>query len=180
MSSETTTLMRITAAVTAAALLGACAGRPAAERASTTSTDSPATATPAPTSSPAAAAPPATAAPKTQTWTALQAGDCLAAPPPSDPAVVTVSIVDCAGPHSAETFLRANIPVNAAVTDTATATCEAGLTAYTGRPSAGSGYTIAYLIDSDQDRTSNNPFPSTVICLLQGPGGAPLTGSARG
>ena len=38
---------------------------------------------------------------------------------------------------------------------------------------------MTYLIDSNQDRTSNNPLPSTVICLLQSANGHPLTGSAR-
>jgi hypothetical protein len=38
---------------------------------------------------------------------------------------------------------------------------------------------VTYLIDSGQDRTSNNPLPSTVICLLQSASGQPLTESAR-
>jgi hypothetical protein len=38
---------------------------------------------------------------------------------------------------------------------------------------------MTYLIDSNQDRTSNNPLPSTVICLLQAADGGPLTGSAH-
>jgi hypothetical protein len=50
---------------------------------------------------------------------------------------------------------------------------------FTGRASAGSPYTITYMIDSDQDRTFNNPLPSTVICLLQGAQGQSLTGSAH-
>ena len=105
----------------------------------------------------------------------LQPGDCLAEPPPTDPAVVMVTVVDCAGPHQAEAFLRAPIPVNAALTDVGNQQCAAGLAAYAG----GAPYTISYLIDSEQDRTSNNPYPSTVICLLQDSGGRPLTGSAR-
>ena len=40
-------------------------------------------------------------------------------------------------------------------------------------------YAVTYLIDSNQDRTSNNPLPSTVICLLQSANVHPLTGSAR-
>ena len=114
-----------------------------------------------------------------QTWATLQPGDCLAEPPPTDPAVVTVTVVDCAGPHLAETFTRVGIPVDAALSENATAQCEAGFLTYTGRPSAGSGYTISYLIDSEQDRTSNNPLPSSVICLLQSAAGQALTGSAR-
>jgi hypothetical protein len=113
-------------------------------------------------------------------WFELQPGDCLAGPPPTDPAVVEVTLVDCATPHLAETFLRAEIPVNAAVGETGNTQCEAGFTPYTGIALTGSPYAIAYLIDSEQDRTTNNPFPSTVICLLQGAQGQSLIGSARG
>lgn len=42
----------------------------------------------------------------------------------------------------------------------------------------GSRYAITYLIDSNQDRTSANPTPSTVICLLQVGNGQALTGCA--
>jgi hypothetical protein len=42
-----------------------------------------------------------------------------------------------------------------------------------------SPYTITYLIDSEQDRTSNNPYPSTVICLLAGAQGQSFTESAQ-
>ena len=44
---------------------------------------------------------------------------------------------------------------------------------------SGSRYTTTYLIDSDQDRTDNNPYQSTVICLLQDVQGSSLTGSAK-
>lgn len=124
--------------------------------------------------------PPPTQPARIAKWFELQPGDCLAGPPPTDPAVVDVTIVDCATPHLAETFLRAEIPVNAAIGETGNAQCEAGFTPYTGVSLAGSPYAIAYLIDSEQDRTTNNPFPSTVICLLQGAQGQSLTGSARG
>lgn len=133
-------------------------------------------------SSPASPGAPATvpARPaRTAPWIELQPGDCLAGPPPTDPAEVTVTIVDCATAHAAETYLRAELPVDAAVSDTATAQCEAGFARYTGAALPGSGYAIAYLIDSEQDRTSNNPYPSTVICLLQNAQGQPLTGPAR-
>lgn len=142
---------------------------------------------PGPTTTPAASTPSSTPppAPPTQPariakWFELQPGDCLAGPPPTDPAVVEVTLVDCATPHLAETFLRAEIPVNAAVGETGNTQCEAGFTPYTGIALTGSPYAIAYLIDSEQDRTTNNPFPSTVICLLQGAQGQSLTGSARG
>ena len=116
---------------------------------------------------------------RTEKWIDLKAGDCLATPPSSDPAEVTVTVVDCATTHLAEVFLRANIPVDTAVTGTANQQCEAGLLDYTGAPLSGSGYMISYLIDSEQDRTSNNPLPSTVICLLQGAQGQSFTASAR-
>jgi hypothetical protein len=117
--------------------------------------------------------------PQTKKWIELHAGDCLADPPPTDPSVVTVSVVDCAIPHSAEVYLRADVQVNAAIADTADQQCNAGFTKYTGQPVGGSPLVVSYLIDSNQDRTSNNPLPSTVICLLQAANGGPLTGSAR-
>jgi len=52
-------------------------------------------------------------------------GDCLADPPPSDPSVVTVSVVDCAIPHSAEVYLRSDVEVNAAIADVADRECGA-------------------------------------------------------
>lgn len=125
------------------------------------------------------AAPPALPASRTEKWIDLQIGDCLADLPPSDPAVVTVSVVDCAHEHAAEVFLRADLEVNAAVADVADHQCGAGLTQYTGQPVRGGPFTVTYLIDSNQDRTSANPLPSTVICLLQSSAGGPLTGSAR-
>ena len=106
-------------------------------------------------------------------------GDCLADSPPSDPGVVTVSVVDCANAHAAEVFLRTDVEVNAAVADVADQKCGAGFTQYTGQPTRGGPLTVTYLIDSNQDRTSADPLPSTVICLLQSPKGAQLTGSAR-
>lgn len=136
---------------------------------------------PSPPSSTIAALPaaPTTAPARVTKWFALQPGDCLAGPPPTDPAAVEVTVVDCATPHLAEVFLRAAIPVNAAVSDTGNGQCDEGFQQYTGVPLAGSGYTLAYLIDSEQDRTDNNPYPSTVICMLQGATGQSLTGSAR-
>jgi len=113
-------------------------------------------------------------------WIDLQPGDCLADPPPTDPAVVQVRVVDCTEPHRAEAYLRAQVPVNAAISDTASAQCETGLPAYTGSPDAAARYRIAYLIDSEQDRTYNNPLPSTVICLLEGADGQWLDGPAGG
>jgi hypothetical protein len=68
--------------------------------------------------------------------------------------------------------------VNAAIADVADSQCAAGVADYTGRP-GGEAFTVTYLIDSNQDRTSANPLPSTVICLLQARDGRQLTGSAR-
>ncbi|WP_328353060.1 septum formation family protein [Mycobacterium sp. NBC_00419] len=158
-----------TAAVGLSAV-AACGGSPYTTATLTTTSSSTATQTTTVVAIPAPAP-----APRTVRWVDLQAGDCLADPPPSDPAVVMVSVVDCAGPHQAETFLRAPIPVNAALTGVGNQQCDAGLARYTG----GGPYTLSYLIDSEQDRTSNNPYPSTVICLLQGTDGQPMTGSAR-
>jgi hypothetical protein len=115
--------------------------------------------------------------PRTEKWVDLHVGECLADPPPSDPSVVTVTVVDCATAHQAEVYLRTAVEVNAALDDVANRDCSAGLAQYTAR--SGSPYSTTYLIDSEQDRTSNNPMPSTVICLLQDTNGAALTGSAR-
>lgn len=117
--------------------------------------------------------------PRTVKWVDLKAGDCLADPPPADPAVVTVPLVDCGQPHLAEAYLRAPIPVNAALADVATSQCATGFQQYTGTAPGAAKYTYTYLIDSDQDRTSDNPYPSTVICLLQSANGQPLNGSAH-
>jgi hypothetical protein len=131
--------------------------------------------------SPTASTAATTTAPSTSTgqriqkWIDLQVGDCLSDPPPTDPGVVDVSVVDCAIPHAAEVYLRADVEVNAAIADVADRDCSAGLTQYTG----GGPFAMTYLIDSNQDRTSANPLPSTVICLLQASNGGPLTGSAR-
>jgi len=116
---------------------------------------------------------------RTEKWIDLQVGDCIADPPPSDPSVVTVSVVDCAIAHAAEAYLRADVEVNAAIADVADRECDAGFTRYTGQTAASGPFVVTYLIDSNQDRTSANPLPSTVICLLQASNGGPLTGSAR-
>lgn len=117
--------------------------------------------------------------PEPANWVELEAGQCLADPPPTDPLVVMVDVVDCTTPHAAEVFLRAAVPVNAAVTGVADGECNRGFHSYTGKPVVGSPFSITYLIDSEQDRTSNNPYPSSVICVLQYANGQPLTGPAR-
>jgi hypothetical protein len=155
----------------AVVVLAACGGSP--DTTPTLTTTSTTTTTTASTTTAVAA--PVAPASRSVKWVDLQAGDCLADAPPSDPSVVMVTVVDCAGPHLAETFLRAPVPVNDALSDVGNQQCNAGLAQYT----AGGPFTISYLIDSEQDRTSNNPYPSTVICLLQSSSGQTLTGSAR-
>ncbi|MDR3661758.1 MAG: hypothetical protein P4L86_15470 [Mycobacterium sp.] len=110
-------------------------------------------------------------------WVDLQVGDCLSGPPPSDPSVVDVTLVDCSAPHMAEVFLRAKVAVNDAIAGVADQRCAAGLPQYSRQSSR---YTSTYLIDSNMDRTGHTPLPSTVICLLQSAGGVALTGTARG
>jgi hypothetical protein len=114
-----------------------------------------------------------------QKWVDLQVGDCIGAVPAVDLGEVTVSIVGCGQAHAAEVYLRAPVEVNDAVTDVANQACVAGLPDYIGRSVDGSPYTLTYLIDSRQDRTSNNPLPSTVICMAQSADGRPLTESVR-
>jgi len=140
---------------------------------------SPASTASAPATTTTVAAPSTAQGPRTEKWIDLQVGDCLADPPPSDPSVVTVSVVDCAIAHAAEAYLRADVEVNAAIADVADRECNAGLTRYTGQSVGGSPFAVTYLIDSNQDRTSANPLPSTVICVLTASNGGPLTGSAR-
>jgi hypothetical protein len=156
-------------------LLSGCAGpspKPEQTSANLTSTAAASTTT-------AVASSPATRSPHTEKWIDLQTGDCLAQLPPTDPSVVTVTVVDCATAHAAEVYLRGPMAVNAAIADVANQQCAAGFSQYTGKSVDGSWLTITYLIDSNQDRTSDNPAPSTVICLLHATNGQPLTGSAR-
>ncbi len=99
--------------------------------------------------------------------------------PQVDLGEVTASVVDCATAHQAEVYLRAPVTVDAAIADVADRRCNAGVADYTGRSVASGGYVVTYLIDSNQDRTVDNPLPSTVICLLQSADGQPLRASAR-
>jgi hypothetical protein len=167
------------ACLAALALLTACGGgagksdAPSTSPVSTTSAQTPVTTTTA------VAAPSTAQGPRTEKWIDLQVRDCLADPPPSDPSVVTVSVVDCAIAHAAEVYLRADLEVNDAVATVADQQCAAGFTKYTGQSVGDSPFAVTYLIDSNQDRTSANPLPSTLICLLQTANGGPLTGSAR-
>jgi hypothetical protein len=158
----------------ALALLTACGGGAGSSDAKSTSPEPDAV-----TTTTTVATPHTAQGAKTEKWIDLQVGECIADPPPSDPSVVTVSVVDCAIAHAAEVYLRADVEVNAAIADVADRECDAGFTRYTGQSAASGPFVVTYLIDSNQDRTSANPLPSTVICLLQAPTGGPLTGSAR-
>jgi hypothetical protein len=162
-------LWRLGVSLIALALLAACGGNDRTPAGTSTS----------PTSATTVAVAPATQGPRTGRWIDLQVGDCVSDLPAIDLGVVTVTIVDCATPHAAEVYLRAPLAVNTAIADVAEPECVAGFPQYTGQPVDGSPYTVTYLIDSDQNRTSSNPAPSTVICLLQAANGGPLTGSAR-
>jgi hypothetical protein len=172
-------LSSVTASLTALASLPACgthavdSGETSPSRTSTTTAAAAASGTmPIP-------AAPAVQAPRTKKWIDLQVGDCLADPPPIDPAVLTVTIVDCATTHQAEVYLRAPMADTPAFAVVANRDCAAGFPEYTGHSIDGTPFTTTYLVDSNQDRTSANPAPSTVICLLQAATGRPLTGSAR-
>jgi hypothetical protein len=110
-------------------------------------------------------------------WVDLQVGDCLSAPPPTDPGIVEVQLTNCQAPHAAEVFLRTKVAVNDALAGVADQRCNAGLAQYTHQRSH---YTATYLIDSNMDRTGYTALPSTVICLLQSADGQPLSRSARG
>jgi hypothetical protein len=161
----------------AAMALTACSGGAGSSDAKSTSPASTTSAQAATTTT--VATPPTSQGPRTEKWIELQVGECLADPPPTDPSVVTVSVVDCAVAHAAEVYLRADVEVNAAIADVADRECDAGLTRYTGQSVSGGPFVVTYLIDSNQDRTSANPLPSTVICVLTTSNGGPLTGSAR-
>ena len=125
------------------------------------------------------AAPATTQGPLTKNWFDLEVGDCLTEIPAIDLGVVTATLVDCAAPHQAEVYLLAPLAVNTAISQVASEKCAKGLVDYTGRPFNGGPFTVTYVIDSNQDRTANNPTPSTAICFLQAAKGGLLTASAR-
>ena len=158
----------------AAVLLAACgqSGHTVEPSSAASTTSTSATST---TATVSMAAPPAE---RTVKWVDLGVGDCVAEVPAVEVGAVTATMVDCETAHQAEVYLLAPIAVNAAVTGVASEACAAGLTPYTGQPAADT-FTVTYLIDSRQDRTSNNPLPSTVICLLQAANSQALTESAR-
>ncbi len=150
----------------AAALLASCSGTGGAHAPSTAPAPQPAPAT--------APAPPPV--PRTKQWFALDVGDCVTGLPAVDTGAVNVDVVDCTTPHLAEVYLRQPTAVDTAIADVANATCRTGLAGHT----RGGPFVATYLIDSTQDRTSDNPLPSTIICLLQAADGHQLTAPAGG
>ena len=122
-----------------------------------------------------------TPAPATQTknWFDLKVGDCVTEIPALDTGVVTTTVVSCSTPHQAEVFLLEPLAVDTAINQVAMTKCAKGFVDYTGKPFNGNSFAVTYLIDSNQDRTANNPTPSTAICLLQAADGTPLTKSPR-
>ena len=177
MRSRSRVLPCLAALVTALAVVSACGS----DAGSGETAGGASTTPPAPSAAPAAtvAAPPMTLGAATHRWVDLKVGDCVAEVPAVDLGAVTVALVDCAAPHAAEVYQRAPLPVNAAVTEVANRECVAGLPDYIGVSFDASPYSVTYLIDSNQDRTSDNPLPSTVICLLQSSSGEPLVASAH-
>ena len=122
---------------------------------------------------------PTPAGPQTKNWFDLKAGDCLTEIPAVDTGAVETTVVDCASPHQAEVFLLAPLAVNTAINQVAMEKCSKGFVDYTGQPFVGGPFAVTYLIDSNQDRTANNPTPSTAICFLRNANGEPLTESER-
>lgn len=175
MAAMTVRPRRIVWQVAAMSLLAACGSNTSATPSSSTSSALPPTTTAAQLPSPVPVVPVKPNARQAK-WVDLQVGDCLNTPPPTDPSVVDVTLVDCSAPHIAEVFLRANVAVNDAIAGVADQRCAAGLAQYAGQSSR---YTSTYLIDSNMDRTGHTPLPSTVICLLQSATGLSLNGSAK-
>jgi hypothetical protein len=122
---------------------------------------------------------PTPAGPQSKNWFDLKVGDCLTEIPAVDTGAVTTTVVDCATPHLAEVFLLAPLAVNTAINQVAMDKCGKGFVDYTGQPFVGGPFAVTYLIDSNQDRTADNPTPSTAICFLRNANGEPLTESER-
>jgi hypothetical protein len=159
-------------ALTVLALLPGCTSGDRGDAPSATSSSAPVTAT----TTPAIAAPPTT---RMKNWFDLAVGDCLNEIPAIDVGAVTTTVVDCSTPHQAEVYLLAPLKVDTVIDQIAGEKCAQGFVNYTGQPVNGSPLRVSYVIDSNQDRTTNNPTPSTAICFLQAANGEPLTKSAR-
>jgi hypothetical protein len=157
-------------------MVTACGGTADGPGPAATNPAATATVTPAP--APISSTP---AAPRSAKWVDLAVGDCLVDIPQVELGELMATLVNCSMPHRAEVFARAPMWVDSTVPDVANKACVGEFPKYTGRPVAGSPYAVSYLVDSDQDRTGNDPgAPGTAICLLADASGAPLTKSARG
>ena len=133
-------------------LLSACGSTTApSSTPTTTARPSPTTTTPAPPST--------TPAVRTVNWFDLDVGECLADPPPVDPNVIAVAVVDCETPHHAEVYLRVPLAVNTAIAEVANRKCNDGFTAYTGEPVGSGTFSVAYLIDSQSKPHVVQPGP---------------------
>lgn len=163
------------ASLTAFVLLSSCASGNSGDSGQAASSASTTAATTT-TMTGAVAAPPTS---QTKNWFDLAVGDCLTEIPAIEVGAVTTTVVDCATPHQAEVYLLAPLKVDTAIDQVAGEKCAEGFVSYTGQPVNGSPLRVSYLIDSNQDRTANNPTPSTAICFLQAANGEPLTKSAR-
>ncbi len=166
------------ASATALVLLASCSSTSSTSGETTLSSRAASTTT-ATTTATTVVAPPTTPGPQTKNWFDLAVGDCLTEIPAIETGAVTATVVDCATPHRAEVFLLAPLAVDTAIADVAEQKCTEGVSPYTGQSIDAGPFTVTYLIDSNQDRTSNNPTPSTAICFLQAANGGPLTASAR-
>jgi hypothetical protein len=168
-----TRTIRLLSSLSTLTLLPSCGASDSGQ--TSTSSTSAAPASP----STAVAAPVTTPGPQTKNWFDLAVGDCVTEIPAVDVGAVTTAVVDCAVPHQAEVYLLAPLAVNTAIADVADEKCTQGFVTYTGQAVTNSPYTVTYLIDSNQDRTANNPTPSTAICFLQAANGGPLMQSAH-
>ena len=116
------------------------------------------------------AAAPAPPEAQAKNWFDLDVGDCLATSRRVDLGEVTVGGRRLCTTPSGGGLSSAPVEVNAAIADVADQQCAAAVSGYTGAAPAAVSFVVTYLIDSNQDRTSDNPLPSTVICLLQAGG----------
>lgn len=170
-----TRTLRLLSGLFALTLLPSCGASDSGQTSSSPAASSAAPASP----STSVAAAVTTPGPRTKNWFELSVGDCVTEIPSIDVGAVTTTVVDCAAPHQAEVYLLAPLAVNTAVADVANEKCTAGFVTYTGHAVTDSPYTVTYLIDSNQDRTADNPTPSTAICFLQAANGGPLTAPAH-
>ena len=112
---------------------------------------------------------PAPAGPQTKNWFDLKAGDCLTEIPAVDTGAVDNHGRRLRDAASGGGLSARAVAVNTAINQVAMEKCAKGFVDYTGQPFVGGPFAVTYLIDSNQDRTANNPTPSTAICFLPTP-----------